>query len=98
MKILIADALPEDKIEVLRQKGYECIVEPDLTAEQIPEKISGVEILVVRSTKVVSEVFDKSDCLGLLFVQVLELTQSTVKEQLIREFTYAMYPEQIQSL
>ena len=66
MKILIADALPEDKIEVLRQKGYECIVEPDLTAEQIPEKISGVEILVVRSTKVVSEVFDKSDCLGLV--------------------------------
>jgi D-3-phosphoglycerate dehydrogenase len=66
MKILIADALPEGKIEVLRQKGYECIVEPDLTAEQIPEKISGVEILVVRSTKVISEVFDKSDCLGLV--------------------------------
>ena len=66
MKILIADSLPEDKIEVLRQKGYECIVEPELTAEQIPEKISGVEILVVRSTKVISEVFEKSDCLGLV--------------------------------
>ena len=40
MKILIADELPQDKIEVLREKGYECIVEPDLKAEQIPEKIS----------------------------------------------------------
>ena len=66
MKILIADELPQDKIEVLREKGYECIVEPDLKAEQIPEKISGIEILVVRSTKVISEVFDKSDCLGLV--------------------------------
>ena len=32
MKILIADELPQDKIEVLREKGYECIVEPDLKA------------------------------------------------------------------
>ena len=66
MKILIADELPQDKIEVLREKGYECIVEPDLKAEQIPERISGIEILVVRSTKVLSEVFDKSDSLGLV--------------------------------
>ena len=66
MKILIADSIPEDKIEVLRQKNYECIVEPNLTAEQIPEKIPGVEVLVVRSTKVISEVFDNSDCLGLV--------------------------------
>ncbi|HAQ03561.1 MAG: hypothetical protein MB52_07090 [marine actinobacterium MedAcidi-G1] len=66
MKILIADELPQDKIQVLREKGYECIVEPDLKAEQIPERITGIEILVVRSTKVISEVFDKSDSLGLV--------------------------------
>ena len=66
MKILIADSLPEDKIEVLREKNYECIVEPDLSAEQIPEKISGIEILVVRSTQVTSKVFEKSDSLGLV--------------------------------
>ena len=66
MKILIADSLPEDKIEILREKNYECIVEPDLSAEQIPEKISGIEVLVVRSTEVTSEVFEKSDSLGLV--------------------------------
>ena len=33
MKILFADALPESHIDILRQRGDECVVEPDIGAE-----------------------------------------------------------------
>lgn len=66
MKILIADSLPEEQVDLLRQKGDECIINPELKAEEIPDVISGVDVLVVRSTKVNSEVFERSDRLGLV--------------------------------
>ena len=66
MKILFADALPESYIDLLRQQGDECIVAPELGADDIPDVIKGIEVLVVRSTRVTAETIDRSDVLGLI--------------------------------
>jgi len=66
MKILFADALPEAYIDVLRDRGDECVVAPELGADDIPDAIEGVDVLVVRSTKVTAEAIDRSDRLGLI--------------------------------
>ena len=47
-----ADAIPESFIEILRERGDECVVSPDLGAEDLPETIEGFDVLVVRSTRV----------------------------------------------
>ena len=54
MKILCADALADDPLQPLRDAGHEVLVEADLSADTIPERLAGdtVEVLVVRSTKV----------------------------------------------
>ena len=66
MKILFADALPESYIDLLRQQRDECIVAPELGADDIPDVIKGIEVLVVRSTRVTAETIDRSDVLGLI--------------------------------
>ncbi len=66
MKILFADALPEAYIDLLRERGDECVVAPELGADDIPDAIEGVDVLVVRSTKVTAEAIDRSDRLGLI--------------------------------
>jgi D-3-phosphoglycerate dehydrogenase / 2-oxoglutarate reductase len=52
MKILIADAFPDDHRARLAERGHECVFEPDLTADQLPDRIADFEGLVVRSTVV----------------------------------------------
>ena len=66
MKILFADALPDSYVDLLRQAGDECIVSPELDADDIPDVIKGVDVLVVRSTKVTAATIDRSDNLGLI--------------------------------
>ena len=66
MKILFADAIPESFIEILRERGDECVISPNLGAEDLPETIGGFDVLVVRSTRVTAEAIDRSDNLGLI--------------------------------
>ena len=66
MKILFADALPEFHIDILRQRGDECVVEPDISAEDLPNVLKGIDVLVVRSTKVSAEAIASSDQLSLI--------------------------------
>jgi len=66
MKILFADALPESYVDLLRRQGDECIVSPELDADDIPDVIKGVDVLVVRSTRVTAATIDRSDNLGLI--------------------------------
>ena len=66
MKILFADALPEAYIDLLRDRGDECIVSPELGADDIPDAIEGIDVLVVRSTKVTATTTSRSDRLGLI--------------------------------
>ncbi len=66
MKILFADALPEFHVDILRQRGDECVVEPDISAEDLPNALEGIDVLVVRSTKVTAEAIASSDQLSLI--------------------------------
>ena len=66
MKILFADALPEFYIDILRQRGDECVVEPDISAEDLPNALEGIDVLVVRSTKVTAEAIASSAQLSLI--------------------------------
>ena len=66
MRILFADSLAESAVERLRAGGDECVVDPSLSAESLPEHIAGFDVLVVRSTKVTAAALEAADQLGLV--------------------------------
>jgi len=66
MKILIADKLSENAVDALEQFGAEVNLNPDLTADKLPEAINDSEILIVRSTKVTDETIQAGSSLSLI--------------------------------
>lgn len=66
MKILIADKLAERVCSQLAETRFDVTVEPDLTADDLPTRIAGQDILVVRSTKVTSATIHMADQLSLI--------------------------------
>ena len=66
MHVLFADKLPEQTILDLEARGHVCVMEPDLTADDLPARIAGFDALVVRSTKVKRGVFEAADRLTLV--------------------------------
>jgi D-3-phosphoglycerate dehydrogenase len=66
MHLLFADRLPEQTIVDLEARGHVCVMEPDLTADDLPARIAGFDGLVVRSTKVKRAVFEAADRLTLV--------------------------------
>ena len=66
MRLLFADRLPEQTIQDLEARGHVCVVEPALTAGDLPGRIAGFDGLVVRSTKVPAAVFEAADRLALV--------------------------------
>lgn len=66
MKCLIADNFPEKYIQYLRDIDIEVIFEPKLGENDLPGKIKGIDILVVRSTIVNAETIQASDNLNLV--------------------------------
>ena len=67
MKVLLADKLAPEAIAALeRLPGVSVDSQPQLGAGDLKEHLAGVEILVVRSTKVQKEALDTADRLGLI--------------------------------
>ncbi len=66
MKILIADKLADNAINGLKALGAELNIEPDLKTRDLAKHLSGVEILIVRSTKVSKEVIENAPDLALI--------------------------------
>jgi D-3-phosphoglycerate dehydrogenase len=66
MHLLFADRLPEQTVADLEARGHVCVMEPDLTADDLPARVAGFEGLVVRSTKVKRAVFEAADRLALV--------------------------------
>lgn len=67
MKILLADKINPVAIEAFKAiEGAEVINNPALTADELPEHIAGIDVLVVRSTKVTKATFEAADKLGLV--------------------------------
>jgi D-3-phosphoglycerate dehydrogenase len=66
MRLLIADRLPQTQVEKLRGVVKELQYEPELTAETLGAHMSGVNILVVRGTKVTGDALENADALELI--------------------------------
>ncbi|WKZ70547.1 MAG: phosphoglycerate dehydrogenase [Melioribacteraceae bacterium] len=66
MKVLIADKLPEQYVQKLRDHDLEVIYEPKLGENDLPKAAEDVDIIVVRSTVVNAETIEKSKKLNLI--------------------------------
>lgn len=66
MRLLFADATAPKTLTELESRGHECVLEPDLTTDALPDRIAGFDVLVVRSTKVPAAVVEAADRLALV--------------------------------
>jgi len=66
MKILIADKFPDEKLSVLNSLGHDVTYDPDASAENLAVKVEGIEVLIVRSTKVPGPVICAGSKLSLI--------------------------------
>lgn len=66
MRVLFADNLPASCVDGAAAAGYECDVQPTLTADDLPGAIGGADVVVVRSTKVTADAIAAGDSLGLV--------------------------------
>jgi D-3-phosphoglycerate dehydrogenase / 2-oxoglutarate reductase len=66
MRLLIADKLHPRAIEELRTLPLEVVYEPELTRESLETRLTGIGILVVRSTEVTAAAIDRAKQLNLI--------------------------------
>jgi D-3-phosphoglycerate dehydrogenase len=66
MRVLVADAFPEERRAEIAALGLEVVHRPALTSEELPAAVAGVTALVVRGTQVTAEVFARADALALV--------------------------------
>lgn len=66
MRVLFADSVGESTITQLEERGHTCVVKAGLHANELAGDVTGFDALVVRSTKVKREVFEKADRLALV--------------------------------
>jgi D-3-phosphoglycerate dehydrogenase len=64
--ILFADAFHPDHADALRERGHDCTFAPHLTADDLPDAVTGMDVLVVRSTRVTSTTIAAADTLGMI--------------------------------
>lgn len=60
MKVLIADKFPESGLDDLRKSGFEVVCEPELKDDALTQavRVTGADVLVVRSTKVTAPMLE----------------------------------------
>lgn len=66
MHILFADRFDPSRLANLTDAGHTVTVDPALNADTLPEAMSGVDVLIVRSTKVTSAAIAAADQLALI--------------------------------
>lgn len=66
MKTLVADKVSSKMVADLKALGCDVVLNPELTAEALPTALAGVEILIVRSTKVSAEAIAAGTSLSLI--------------------------------
>jgi D-3-phosphoglycerate dehydrogenase len=66
MRILVADRLPDRFSEAMRGAGHDCEVDAGLDESTLAGAVRGVDVLVVRGTRVPAEVFAAADALRLV--------------------------------
>lgn len=66
MNILIADKYPEAHLERFKQLGCTVTYDPTVKADELPSRIAGHKVLIVRSKKVTAEALKAADQLALV--------------------------------
>lgn len=66
MRLLIADKLPLEHVQALRNIVEEVEYAPDLTEVALADHISNVNVLIVRGTRVHSKIIERADALELI--------------------------------
>jgi D-3-phosphoglycerate dehydrogenase / 2-oxoglutarate reductase len=66
MRVLFADAIDPSTVDVLTDRGHECVSEPKLSADGLPARIPDFQALVVRSTEVTAAAIEAADALELI--------------------------------
>ncbi len=66
MHILFADNIDEGLLGALKEAGHTLTVDASITADDLPDRISGADVVVVRSTKVNASSIAAADNLGLI--------------------------------
>ncbi len=66
MKLLVADKFSEKHLDDFRALGLEVEYAPGLGATELPARLDGVHVLVVRSTAVTAQAIDAADTLTLV--------------------------------
>lgn len=66
MKLLVADAFPQDRLAELAALGLQVDHRPDVRVQDLPAVAAGAAILVVRSKQVTAEVFERAGELSLV--------------------------------
>jgi D-3-phosphoglycerate dehydrogenase / 2-oxoglutarate reductase len=66
MRVLIADRLSESSLDEMRTLGVEVSYEPELDASELPSRLAGINVLVVRGTEVSKAAFDAGSALNLV--------------------------------
>jgi D-3-phosphoglycerate dehydrogenase / 2-oxoglutarate reductase len=66
MRLLLADPVDPSTVETLSARGHDVVSEPKLSADDLPARVPGVEVLVVRSTRVTAATIEAADALELI--------------------------------
>ncbi|MDY0267229.1 MAG: phosphoglycerate dehydrogenase [Methanimicrococcus sp.] len=67
MKILVSDSLSSEGLAILKESGFDVVVDTGLSEDQLVEKIKGVDALVIRSgTQVTARVIEAADKLKII--------------------------------
>ena len=62
MKVLVCDPIHEDGIKILKDAGFEIDISPEISYEELKEKVRNYDVLVVRSrTKVTREIIEAGE-------------------------------------
>jgi len=66
MRLLLADSVDRSTVETLSARGHDVVSEPKLSADELPARVAGIEVLVVRSTRVTAATIEAADALELI--------------------------------
>ena len=66
MKILFADKYPKSAVDELKKIGHDCVLQPDLKADELDSVLAEFDVLVVRSTQVTKKAIEAGNTLKMI--------------------------------
>src|SRR5262245_13277847 len=79
MKVLVADRLAEPSLDEMRALGVDVVYAPELSADELPGALPGVNVLIVRGTEVTARAMEAGESLNLIIRAGAGVTNIDVK-------------------